>query len=996
MISRYQRTAIAAVEKFGGHVAKNLGDGLLIYFGWPTAREDDPERAIRAGLAIVEAARSLAAPLVGEDTSSNPTADNLTADRLSVCVGMHTGPVVITEDGEVFGNTANIAARVQSAAGPNSVVITAATRRLVAGMFVVEDRGPAMLKGLPEPIQLYRVLQPSGVRSRLDIAAGHLTRFVGREMEIGTLLDRWERVTEGHGQNVLVVGEAGVGKSRLGFEFRQRLTAEPHTWLECRGTPYTQATPFFPVIDLVGQGLAFAPEDAVSEKVAKLEGGLSLLDEPLADTLPIVATLLGLPLPDRYPPADIGPDMERQRTLEILSAWNLALGEVQPLVLLVEDLHWFDPSSLQLLGRIIEQSPTARVLFVGTARPEFVSPWSARSNTTTLQLARLTKRQARQMVHALGGPLPEDTVETLVARADGVPLYIEELTKTVAKPGAAHTAAAIPATLADSLMARLDQLWTAKEVAQRAAVLGREFPYAQLAPIVELDEASLRHGLARLVEAEILFVRGVPPVATYTFKHALVQEAAYESLLKRVRQQLHGRVYDALRGGDAEPEVLAHHAQLAGRIEEAIGELERAATASCGRSAHGEAIRHLERAIALLETQPESTARDAREAELQLALAESSSVSAGYAHAATRAAFERSAALAERARATRTWMIARVGVAVVEDTSGRHARARMLAEEVLAAAGGTDDAEGAVTACVIITNADHWLGRFDSSVRHAERVLAAYERAPARQSIHDIAYTDNRGAVSGWAAWSLCLLGRLDEALARSAQAVLHAERSRHTHSLAYALFFDAVVQYLCGDYAAQQARSNEAMVLGDRFGFPFWSGLGRLLHGLARVLCGDARGLAEMLEGLAGAGQTGNQNGAPMMLGMVADAQRRVGQLSDAQATLAGGMALASALGERNWEAELHVTDGEIARATGASLDDVLTRLRKAQALAQESGALLSELRAAMAMARTLRDAGHPAAACAELSPVSAKFTQGFGTPLLIESKALLDDLSR
>ena len=1001
VISRYQRAATAAVEKLGGHVAKNLGDGLLVYFGWPSAREDDAERAIRAGLAVVEAVKGLAVTGPG-DQSLTLTANPLTPNPLSVRVGMHTGPVVIAEDGEVFGETANLAARVQSAAGPDTVLITATTLRLAAGLFVVEDRGPEMLKGVREPVQLYRVVQPSGVRSRLDVAAGRLTHFVGREMELGTLLDRWERVGEAQGQNVLVMGEAGVGKSRLGFELRQRLAAAPHTWLECRATPYTQGTPFFPIIELVAQGLALGPDDTLADKITKLERGLSVLNEPLADTLPIVATLLGLPLPERYPRAASGPDMERQRTLEILSAWNLALGEAQPLVLFVEDLHWCDPSSLQLLGRVIEQSPTARVLFIATARPDFVPPWSARSNTTTLQLARLTKRQAREMVHALGGPLPAATVETLVARADGVPLYIEELTKTVTEPGAARGAQAIPATLADSLMARLDRLSTAKEVAQRAAVLGREFPYALLAAIVDLDEAALQQGLARLVGAEILFVRGAAPAATYTFKHALVQEAAYESMLKRVRQQLHGRVYEALRGreggdgGDAGPEVLAHHAERAGLGEQAIRELERAATAACGRSAHSEAVRHLERALALLTAQPESADRDAREAELQLALGESSSVSAGYAHAATRAAFERSATLAQRVRATRTWMIARVGVAVGEDTSGRHARARALAEEVLAAAGGADDAEGSVTGCVIITNMDHWLGRFESSVAHAKRVLAAYERAPAGESVHDIAYTDNRSAVSGWAAWSLCLLGRLDEALAQSAEAVLHAEHSRHTHSLPYALFFDAVVRYLCGDSPAQQARAKEAMALGDRFGFPLWSGLGRLLHGVARVRRGDASGLAEMLEGIAGAGQTGSQNGAPMMLEMLADAQRRVGQPRDAETTLASALALAAALGERNWEAELHVTDGEIARATGAPLDDVLARLRTAQAVAQELGALLSELRAATAMAGTLRDAGHPADARAALSPVYAKFTQGFATPRLVESKALLETLSR
>ena len=394
LIAQYQQAAAGAVARFGGHVAKNLGDGLLIYFGWPTAREDDPERAVRAGLAIVDAMIPL-----------NTTLDDGT--RLAVRIGMHTGPVVIADGGEVFGETANVAARVQSTAEPDTVVITAATQRLVAGMFVVEEREPQMLKGVREPMTLYRVVQPSGVRSRLDVAAGRLTRFVGRDIELATLVDRWERAQDGEGQNVVVLGEAGVGKSRLVYQLHEHLAAVPHTWLECGATPYTEGSPFHPVIALVSQGLAFAPQDTAAEKLAKLEIGLRALAS--AETVALLADFLGLPPPA---PLQMSPELQRRKTIDLLAQWTLSMSAMQPLVVFVEDLHWCDASTLELLGHVIAQSPTARALLLATARPEFTHPWPARSNLTTVQLARLTKRQARDMIATLAATdLPAATLD---------------------------------------------------------------------------------------------------------------------------------------------------------------------------------------------------------------------------------------------------------------------------------------------------------------------------------------------------------------------------------------------------------------------------------------------------------------------------------------------------------------------------------------------------------------------------------------------------------
>jgi class 3 adenylate cyclase/tetratricopeptide (TPR) repeat protein len=984
VVTRYHTTARAAVERFGGHVAQLLGDGLLVYFGWPTAREDDPERAIRAGLAMLDAMGPLNAEFKLPD-----------GVRLAVRIGMHTGAVVVAADGAIFGDTANIAARVQSAAEPATVVITAATQRRVAGMFVVEERGPEMLKGVREPVVLYRVVQPSGMRSRLDVAAGRLTRFVGREVELATLVERWERAADGEGQNVLVVGEAGVGKSRLAYQLRERLASVPHTWLECGASPYTEGTPFHPVMALVAQGLAFTPADTPAEKVERIARGLRDLATP--ESVGLLADFLGLPPPTRL---TLNPDVQRRKTMELLAQWNLAISTIQPLVLLVEDLHWCDASSLELLGRIIAQGATARVLFVATARPEFTAPWPARSNLTSVQLARLTKRQARDMIATLAGTeLPVATLDALVARADGVPLYVEELTKAMAEPGAARGVEAIPASLADSLMARLDRLSAAKEVAQRAAVLGREFGYPLLAAVAGMDDTSLRQGLARLVDAEIVFQRGEPPEATYTFKHALVQEAAYESLLKRTRQQLHGRVVDVLverfpERVESEPEVVARHAEAAGRSDDAITYYGQAGERAQARSAHGEAIGQLRKSIVLLETRPGGAERDARELSLQLVLGGSLSAARGYAHPETGAAYERAVALAEAVGDAAQLGHARIMLAAVYYTRGEVARARALLADVLAAAEARGDREQVFIGHANIAAPEQFQGKFASSLAHCEQTIDLYERVHHSGLVRVVA-TDPSVTALGLAAWNLWQLGQPDAALARAREGVALARRLNHMFSLAYALFFETVVHQLRRDVAAQRERAADVIALGETQGFPLWLGLGRTYHAAARVTQGDPSALGEIMEGFALAAETGNQAGAPALFALLAEAQRAAGQLAEAQGTVATGLAIAAQTGQLHFDADLHRLDGDLLRATGGAADEAAARYHRALAIAREQGARSLELRAATSLARLWRDQGKRTEARDLLAPVYAWFTEGFTTRDLIDAKALLDDLA-
>jgi class 3 adenylate cyclase/tetratricopeptide (TPR) repeat protein len=982
IVVQYQQAACAAVERWGGHVAKNLGDGLLVYFGWPDAREDDPERAMRAGLAILDAMEPVNARLTAGDGT-----------RLAVRVGMHTGPVVIADGGEVFGETANVAARVQSAADPDTVVVTAATQRLVAGIFVMEDRGPQALKGVRDPMVLYRVVQPSGVRSRLAVAAGHLTPFVGREVELATLVERWERAADGDGQNVLLVGEAGVGKSRLAYQLRERLAAVPHTWLECGASPYTEGSPFHPVIALVAQGLAFTATDTAAEKVEKIARGLRDLATP--EHVALLADLLGLPRPT---PLTLNPDVQRRKTMELLAQWNLAISAIQPLVLLVEDLHWSDASSLELLGRIIAQSATASVLFVATARPEFTPPWPARSNLTTLQLARLTKRQAREMVTTLlGATVPAETLEALVARADGVPLYVEELTKAVAEPGAARGADAIPSTLAGSLMARLDRLSTAKEVAQQAAVLGREFGYPLLAAVAGMDEAGLRQALARLVDAEIVFQRGEPPEAMYTFKHALVQEAAYESLLKRTRQQLHGRVVDGLRERfpervESEPEVMARHAEAAGRTDDAITYYGWAGERAKARSAHGEAIGQFRKAIVLVETQPAGAKRE-HELTLQLALGGSLIAARGYAHPDTSAAYERAAELGAAAGDAARFGVARTGLGICYYTRGEVERGRALLAEVVAAAEARGDREQALVGHAGGALPETYQGKFASSLAHCERTMELYDPMQHHGLVRALG-TDQGVQVLGFAAQNLWYLGQPDAALARARAAVALAHRLNHPFSLAFALIFEAAINVFRRDIVAQQERATEAVALSKTQGFPFWLGIGRTYHAAGRVVAGDFGALPEMLDGMALAAETGSQAGAPAFFALLAEAQQAAGQPADAQGTVATGLAVAAQTGQPYVDADLHRLDGELLLATGGTADEAAARYHHALAIAREQGARSFELRAATSLARLWRDQGKRAEARDLLAPVYVWFTEGFDTRDLLGAKALLEEL--
>ena len=638
LLGQYQDACAAVVDRFDGYIARYVGDGLLIYFGYPKAHEDDAQRAVRAGLGIVEAIKGLD----GKIERSGIT--------LAVRIGITTGLVVVGDIGSsekheekgVVGETPNLAARLQELAQSDTVVIGASTWRLVEGLFACEDLGPQQFKGLSEPAVAYRVGEESGTPSRFEaMAIRGLTPLVGREEEVGLLLKRWAQAKEGEAQIVLLSGEAGVGKSRIARGFREHLEDEPHNRVLYYGSPFHQNSALYPAIDQLERGLRFEKGDSPAQKLDKLEAVLNRLRLPAVDYTPVLALLLSL-LAERYPPLRLTPEQLKRKTLEAVVAMINAMAVQQPVIMVVEDAQWLDPSTIELLSLSIEVLRGARFLFLCISRPEFKAPWEAHAHVTVLTLSRLSRKESQTLLTrvARGKALPNDVVEQIIIKTDGVPLFVEELTKMVLESGLLeekddHYALlgplpplAIPASLQDSLMARLDRLAPAKELAQLAATLGRAWDYALLAAVAPIKEKALEDALSELIKAELIYRRGLPPDVIYEFKHALVQDAAYQSLLKSTRQQYHQVIAQVLQKQfpkitEMQPELLAHHFTEAGLAEEAITYWQRANERAVEGYAHVEAIAHLSRWLELIKTLPDTSERAKKELAMYLRQAES-------------------------------------------------------------------------------------------------------------------------------------------------------------------------------------------------------------------------------------------------------------------------------------------------------------------------------------------------------------------------------------
>jgi len=998
VIRAYQESASEVIERYAGHIAQYLGDGLLVYFGYPQAHEEDAERAIRAGLDVL---RSL------EMLSTRTLAQH--GVPISGRVGIHTGLVVVGEMGGrerketlALGDTPNIAARLEGFAEPGTVVVSDATLRLVSGLFVTEDRGTPELKGISESIRVYKVLQPSGVTSRLD-RAPTLTPFVGREQELGLLQDRFEQAQEGQGQAVLVGGEAGIGKSRLLHQLREQLRDAQHSWLECHTSPYTQNSALYPVIGMLEGALDFGDEDTSEQKLERLERGLAHAGLELATTVPLFASLLSLRLSERYAPLEITPQLQRQRTFETLLAWVLALAEKQLLVLLVEDLHWIDPSTLEWLGLVVGQCPTADVLLLMTHRPHFEPPWAAREHLHAITLSRLTRRQSQELVAQTTAEavLPAELVDRIAARSDGVPLFVEELAKGVVGAGSTD-AEDIPETLHDSLMARLDRLGDAKQVAQLGAAIGREFPYLLLEAVAPLKDTALREGLGRLVEAELVYQRGLPPKAVYTFKHALVQDTAHQSLLASQRKELHGRIADALdqhfpERVRREPEEIARHCAQAGRTEDAIGHYQRAGEQAILRFAYVEANGHLDTAIGLVGTLPESIERDRQELSLRAMLAAALSITRGMSSPEAEQVYVRTRHLSEQLGDARELFRALFGLHELHFGRAEHNTTRGLGEEMLRRAQETQDPEQLVVAPWMIGAGSYYRGELSRARDHLEEAIELYDRQD--YTPHQYRYTRvNPGiAVLGWASGVLWILGYPDQASARIREARAKAPEMCDPFNQANVGIFSVNLHLNRREYRVALEQAEAVMALASEHGFLAHLALGTLNRAQALTLVGQLdEGIARTRAILDGMRSSGLALGLSDHLTKLAQALGNAGQAEEGLALVAEARAFAAGSGERFAEAEIHRIRGHLLMTLPAP-DPAQAEMafREALEVARRQSAKSYELLAATSLAGLWQGQGRKEEARALLQPVYQWFTEGFDTKDLKDAKALLSELA-
>ncbi len=1009
VLRAYQDAVTGEVARYEGHVAKLMGDGVLCYFGWPRAHEDEAERAVRAGLSMVEAVDRLVAP--GGDT-------------LSARVGIATGLVVVgdlagqgaAEEDAVVGETPNLAARLQAVAEPASVVLAPSTRRLAGDLFEYADLGTHVLKGFAEPVRAWRALGPGCTVSRFEArGAEALMPLVGRDEELALLLRRWELAREGEGQVVLLAGEPGIGKSRLLRALRESLAAEAHTALRYQGSPYHTNTALHPVIEQLERAASFGREDPAEVRLAKLETLLAEGTVDVARAVPLVADLLSISTEGRYPPLELPPQRQKELTFAALLEQLVGLAARRPVLVALEDAHWIDPTTLELFGLVVDRVRDLPALVMITFRPEFVSPWTGRAHVAALALSRLGRRHSAAMVGRVVGDrtLPAAVVDQIVAKTDGVPLFVEELTKVVLETGLAREAAerqavesplslAIPDTLQDSLMARLDRLAPVKEVAQIAACIGREFPYELLAAVAPLRRDQLDHALAELTGAELIFRRGAPPEATYTFKHALVQDAAFQSLLKSRRQQLHAGIARVLEEqfsdtANVQPEVVARHCTEAGLIPKAIGYWHKAGRQAVARSALKEAVAHLSAGLEVLQTMPCGAERDRQELDLQVTLGAALLAVCGQPAPETGQAYARARELAEQLGDTRQLLQVLYGQAAHHNSRADLRAGGEAAATLLRLAQETGDKAGWADGHRMVGVASVALAQLAAARTHLEAAI----EVPGASNHPDAAWLyamDPWVTAWGWLAWPLLLGGYPEQAWARHRESLVRARDKGHPNTLAQVLYCGCAFRQMCDDPEGVRELATALGVLATEQAFPYWRAMATIFEGWALARAGEAGLAAERVRaGLAAYRATGAELWQPYFLALAAEAHEGAGQTLDVLQLLDEGLERVTKTGERWYEAELHRLRGELLRRS-ASVDtsEVEACFRKAVEVAQEQDAKWWELRAAGSLARLWVDQRQHRKAHDLLAPIHGWFTEGFDTPDLREAKALLDELDQ
>ena len=1014
IIVAYHKCCATLIERNGGFVAKYMGDGVLAYFGYPQAHEHDAERAVRAGLAIVEAA---------------PKLDAAAQAALHVRVGIATGIVVVGDllgSGEaqergVVGDTPNLAARLQGVAQPDSVVIAEGTRKLLGDLFELVDLGPQDLKGVAGPTRAYAALRESAQESRFEaLHAGGLTALVGREEEIELLLRCWAKAKAGEGAVVLLSGEAGIGKSRLTAAFLERLTGQPHTRLRYFCSPQQKDSALHPIIGHMERAAGWARDDTLETKLDNLDVLLRKTSTSGEDSA-LFAEMLSLPNDGRYPLLELAPRQRRQRTMDALINQVEVLSCSVPVLMVFEDAHWADPTSLELFGRLVSNIASHHVLLIVTFRPEFEPPWIEQAHVTALALNRLAPCEVDIMIeHIVGNnPLLATFRQDIIERTDGIPLFVEEMTKAVleavSEDEAWRTAAlvpsptmAVPASLHAILMARLDQLGPAKELAQIGAAIGREFSHELLAAVACRPEAKLEMQLDKLIRAGLLFRQGVPPDTMYLFKHALVQDAAYGLLLRELRRHLHARIAETFESkfgeiAENKPELLARHCAEAGNIERAAALWGKAGQRSAQRSALVEAAEQLRRALDLIATLPSTPALRRDEIKLQVELITPLLHVRGYAAPETRAAVERARLLIEQAEALGEppedpllLFSVLYGLWVANLVAFNGDVMRELAMQFLAVA-----EKQSATAPLMIGHRLMGLsllhtGDIADGRAHLDRAIALYDSGEHRHLATRFGQ-DVGAAILSWRSMALLLLGYPEAALADTKQALKIARDSAHSATLTYVLNFSVFQHTHCGHFAAANALIDEFNILKDQIGGVFWGGWGLALRGCVHALTGKAEeAVQDIASGITAIRSTGNTMWTPVFSSYLALANAKIGQFNEAWTNIREAMTAVETAKERWHEAEINRIAGEIALRSGErDAVEAQSYFERALEIARAQQARSWELRAATSLARLWRDQGRRAEARDLLAPVYGWFTEGFDTLDLKEAKALLEELA-
>jgi predicted ATPase/class 3 adenylate cyclase len=988
LIAAYQSRAAEAIARFDGFVAQYLGDGVLAYFGFPLAHEDDAERAARTGLALIEAVTDM------------PTA---LAAPLQVRIGIATGLIVVgdapggtgAERGGV-GAALNLAARLQTLAAPGQVIICESTRRLIGRRFEYDDLGGVALKGFAEPVPAYRILRSSAARSRFGaLHEGPLTPLLGREEELDLMLRRWQQGAAGEARIVLLSGEPGIGKSRLLRALEQRIAEEPHGRLHYHCSPHDAASAFFPVMSEIARAAGFALDDSAALKRVKLEALLTQTATDAAD-IEVFAELLSLPRHDGAAPDPV-PQRRKERTLEALLAQLQRMAERRPLLMLFEDIHWLDPTTLEMLTLIVERAPHWRMLVVMTARPEFVAPWPAHAHVTNLTLSRLGQEHGAQLVERVtrGKALPSAMLEQILARADGVPLFIEELTKAVLESAlmreddgryvltGALPPAAIPATLHASLLARLDRNPAAREVAQIGAAIGRDFTYSLISAVALLPEPHLRDALDELTRSELVFCRGEPPGALYTFKHALVRDVAYSTMLRGRRHQLHARIAEVFGArpdiAESQPELVAEHLAEAGDTAEAVRWWLKAGQIALTRSANSEAAAHLRQALDLVETWPRDAARDRQELELLSLLGTALIATQGYAAEETLNTYERGHQLL-RVTGDRTRQDAILsGMFVAYFNLAAFEKGLAVGREFLEWAQARGDPLALCIGHRMVAASSNAIGDFATAAEHGEAAVRSYDpeaHGPlAWRYIHDLGV-----AAMCHCAMALWHQGKLRRAAELVAETLALATRLNHRNTMGYALFYASLAAFRDGDAAVLGEHALRLERLGREHNLPHWLAWGLMFATPMLVTRGETTtAAAKVDEAIALLDRMRVLVYRPLLLGLRAEALAGARRIEDALRTLDEAVAVAERTGERSYDAELWRLRGNIELAKGGApaAEAAEACYRRALRCAASQGSVMFELRASLALAQLWSRCGQGAEAAVLLGRAQGRIAQ-------------------